>query len=135
MFKEHMMKRCCGPDGEPDLDKMRSFMERHDQASMVDTIGWALFFVWVGIAWLAELDFGVSLLGVAVITLGGQLARKLMGFKFEGFWVIVGLLFALGGIWELTDIEISLVPILLIIVGLALVGSLCRQWLSGSEKS
>ena len=71
----------------------------------------------------------VAVLGVGIITLGGQLALKLMGLVETGFWVIVGLFFALGGIWILIDMEVSLVPILLIIAGLAMIGRLLREWL------
>ena len=133
MLRQEMMKHCCGPDGRPDFTKMCSFMERHDQGSRLDGIGWALFFVWVGIAWLADLGFGIGLLGVGVITLGGQVARKLMGIAVEGFWVVVGLLFALGGIWELVDVQIALLPVLLIVFGVALLGWLCWQWLTASD--
>ena len=75
------------------------------------------------------------MLGVAVITLGEQVARKLLGLNFEGFWLVVGLLFALGGVWELLQVQASLVPVLLIIVGLALLASLGWRLLKGNEQS
>ena len=94
--------------------------ERHRLAKKLDAAGWGLFFIWVGIAFLADFHIGVGLLGVGVITLGGQAARKLLDLKLEGFWVVVGLLFVVGGLWELFEAQIGLVPILLIVVGLAL---------------
>lgn len=133
MFKEQMMKHCCGDDGDPDLDKMRGFMERHDKASMLDTASWALFFLWVGGSWIANLGVGVGLIGVAVITLGSQLVRKLAGLTVEWFWVVVGLLIALWGIWELNAIQVSLIPVLMIIVGLVLAGMIGRQWFTPPE--
>jgi hypothetical protein len=97
--------------------------ERHRLAKRLDAVGWGLFFVWVGIAFLADFDVGVGLLGVGIIILGEQAARKYCDLKLEGFWVVVGLLFVVGGLWELFEAEVGLVPILLIVVGLALLVS------------
>jgi len=117
-----MMHKCCGPDGTPDLDKMSEFIERHDRASLFDTIGWALFFIWVGVAWLMELGFGYGLLGVGVLTLGMQAARWVFGVKVEAFWVVIGVGFFAGGFWELWNIATPLIPIILIAVGIGLLG-------------
>ena len=115
-----MMKHCCGADGKPDLEKMAKFMEHHDRASKFEAAGWALFFIWVGIAWLADIGLGVGLLGVAAITLGMQATRKVFGVNVEGFWILVGLGFAVGGLWEWLDVQLPLAPIVLIAVGVVL---------------
>lgn len=78
---------------------------------------WGLFFLWIGIAYLLKLEVGVGLLGVGVITLGGQITRKYHGLKFEGFWLLIGILFFLGALWEIFKPGIPLVPILLIVAG------------------
>ena len=83
-------------------------------------VGWSLFFIWIGIALLLKVDAGIGLLGIGIITLGMQTARKYFNLKLEGFWVVVGLLFVIGGIWDLFEAKVSLVPILLILGGLAL---------------
>jgi len=83
-------------------------------------IGWGLFFVWVGAALLGGLNEGIGLLGIGVITLGMQAARKLFDLKLEGFWLVVGALFALGGIWTLYDISVGLLPLVLLAAGLLL---------------
>lgn len=36
----------------------------------LDTVGCALFFIWVGIAFLADVGWGVGLIGIGVIILG-----------------------------------------------------------------
>jgi hypothetical protein len=126
MTKE-MEKACCGPDGKPDFEKMRVFMTHHDKASRLDTVGWALFFIWVGIAWVADVGLGIGLLGVGLITLGMQGVRKTTGVSVETFWLIVGSLFVLGGIWSLLAIEAPLVPVLLIVVGIALLINAMRS--------
>ena len=93
----------------------------------LDAAAWGLFFVWIGIALLANIGWGVTLLGVAVITLGAQLARRHFGLGVEGFWVGVGFLFLLGAAFELFGVEFRLVPIVLIVAGLALLYSAARR--------
>lgn len=124
---EQMMKQCCGEDGKPDFEGMKHFMKEHDRASHLDTIGWALFFIWVGVAWLAGFDLGIGLLGIAVITLGVQAIRRYLKLKTEGFWIVVGVAFAIGGVWELLDIDKPLVPALLVLVGLLILASALRH--------
>jgi hypothetical protein len=97
--------------------------ERRDLANKLDAVGWGLFFIWVGVAFLADVAIGVGLLGVGVITLGMQAVRKYFQLDFEGFWLVVGLFFLAGGLWELFAVELPLVPILLIVAGLVLLVS------------
>jgi len=92
-----------------------------------DTIGWGLFFVWIGISFLAGFTFAVGLLGVGVITLCVQLARKFSNLKLNGFWIVVGLLFIIGGISELLEIEFQLVPVLIIVAGLVILISVFKK--------
>jgi len=111
---------CCGPDGRPDLERINRLLGRHDKRSRFDAAGWALFFIWVGIAWLADFSVGVGLLGVATITLGMQGLRKIYNVPVEGFWVFVGIAFAIAGLWRWLDIQMSLAPFALIAAGVAL---------------
>jgi len=117
---QDMMQRCCGAHGQPDFDTMTAFMERQDRASKFDAAGWALFFIWIGIAWLAEAGWGVGLLGVAAITLAMQLIRKISGLQVEGFWVLVGFGIAVAGFWQWTDVQVPLAPLLFIAIGIGL---------------
>ena len=88
-------------------------------ARKLDAVGWGLFFIWVGIAFMAHLGLGVGLLGVGIITLAGQIARQALSLKLEGSWIVVGLLFVVAGLWSVLEARVALVPILLILVGLA----------------
>ena len=115
-----MTSWCCGPDGRPDFDKMTEYMTHQDRASKYDAAGWALFFIWVGIAWLADFSLGVGLLGVAAITLGMQAIRKASGVPVEGFWVLVGIGFAVAGLWQWLDVQLPLAPLVFIGVGIGL---------------
>jgi hypothetical protein len=99
----------------------------HVVAHKLDAAVWGLFFVWVGVALIANVGWGLGLLGVGVISLGGQLGRKYFRLAVEGFWVVVGLLFVVGGVWELFGVQFSLVPIVLIVAGVALLLSSMRK--------
>ena len=88
--------------------------------SRVEAMSWGAFFVWVGATLLFDVQLGVGLLGVGVITLGTQAIQSTMGLPVEGFWVAAGLCFLLGGVWEQFAIALPLVPILLIALGVLL---------------
>ena len=100
---------------------------RNGLSRTLDAAGWGLFFIWVGFSLLLDLGWGVGLIGVAAIILLKQLARKYFGRKIEKFWMAIGVLFFLGGIWELYHIEVGLVPVLMIVAGGALLLSLIRR--------
>ncbi len=89
----------------------------------VDPTVWGLFFVWIGIAVLAHLGWGIGLVGVGVITLGAQAWRGYLGLRVDRFSLVVGSLFTIGGIWSLLDLRIDLVPVLCIVAGIALLVS------------
>ena len=102
-----------------DLAKSR----KSDLEDKLDAAGWGLFFIWVGIAFLADVGWGIGLLGVGVITLAEQLIRVFFKLKPEAFWLLVGCGFALGGLWELFEVQVPLVPILLIACGVLILAS------------
>ncbi len=100
---------------------------RQKFADKLSTIGWSLFLIWVGIALLMKLDTSIGLLGVGIITLLVQGARKCFNLKIEGFWVVIGLLFVIGSLWEIYKPNLPLVPVLLIVMGAALLVSVIRH--------
>jgi hypothetical protein len=77
----------------------------------LDAVGWGVFFIWMGIAFLAAVGWGVGLLGVGVIALGAQAARKYFGLPFERFWLVMGSVFIVWGVWRLLEIQLGDVPI------------------------
>ena len=106
--------------------------QRGGLAARLDSVGWALFFIWVGVALLLDVGWGIGLLGVGAITLGGQAARMTFGLRLEGFWAILGIIFLLGGIWELYGITVPLLPLLLIAAGVAvIIGAFAGRHLAG----
>ncbi|UCD63124.1 MAG: hypothetical protein JSW34_10240 [Candidatus Zixiibacteriota bacterium] len=101
---------------------------KRESGHRLGTVGWGLFFIWIGVAFLAELSLGVVLMGVGVITLFMQVLRSAYKLKLEWFWVAIGVLFLVGGIWELWEPELPLIPVLLIVAGLLLfLSAACKQ--------
>lgn len=88
----------------------------------LDAGTWGVFFVWIGISFLAHLPWGVWLLGVGVIILGTQLARRMIDLRVDGFWLFAGALLLLGGISDLAPFgfNIATIPVLCIIAGIVL---------------
>lgn len=93
----------------------------------VDTAAWGVFFLWVGVALLAEVGWGVGLIGAGVITLAAQAARRFLGLKVDRFSLIVGVLFAVVGIWNVLAVRADVVPVLFIAAGVALLASAWRR--------
>ena len=110
---------------KPDLAKV----ERKHLEDKLSAVGWALFLIWVGVAYLLDIGTGLGVLGIGAITLGVQTARFMRGLGLETFWVIVGLLFLLGGIWVVLGIEpkFPLVPSAFIVFGLAVLWSVMKR--------
>ncbi len=99
----------------------------------LDAIGWGLFFIWMGIAFLADVGWGLGLLGIGIITLWAQAARKYLGLPLDRFGLMIGLIFVVGGIGNLFNIQLrggaipdGLLPILFIAVGVAKIVSTLR---------
>ena len=100
---------------------------RKGPAEIIESAAWGVLFIWLGIVWLTHLAPGFALLGVSAVVLAEQLIRRRAGLPVKGFWIVVGLCFALAGIWNLAGTTTSLVPYLLILAGVALLVSLFRQ--------
>ncbi len=89
----------------------------NSHAGQIDSGAWALFFIWLGFTILAQVPWGWFLIGVAVLILGAQAVRRQANLKVETFAIIIGLIFLVGGVWELLALEWPLIPILLIVFG------------------
>jgi hypothetical protein len=99
-----------------------SSTETGERARQIDSVAWALFFIWVGVAMLAPIPWGWFLVGVAVLILAVQLVRWQMGMTIESFWVACGAVCLAGGLWNVLELPWPLAPILLILLGVALLG-------------
>lgn len=85
----------------------------------LDSIGWGLFLIWIGFAFLFDIGWGWGLLGIAAIILGEAAYRRKADLKIGSFWLVVGSLFLAGGLWELFSVPLPLAPFLIIFCGAA----------------
>ena len=93
-------------------------------AKRIDGVGWALFFIMIGGIGLVppeNVHKSAWLIGVGAIMLGGNLARYIYGIKLAGFTLFLGILALGSGLCDLYGISLPLFPILLVLVGLAIV--------------
>ena len=89
-------------------------------ARRIDSIGWAIFFVWVGTALLAGVGWTWSLIGTGIIILSVQTALFFNGERIDAFMSAVGIVLLGGSIADLFGSPWSFVPALLIVIGLAM---------------
>lgn len=94
----------------------------NDLAKRLEAASWGVFFLWVGYTLLAEVSIGVGLLGVGAIALLTQGVRRLFELPLEGFWVLVGVGFVIGGVWNVYAVDLPLAPVLLFGLGVILLG-------------
>lgn len=103
------------------MSEDRSREDREGLDDKLDLIGWGLFLIWIGIAFWLDVGIAIGLIGVGVITLGEQLTRKLLGLHAEGFWITIGLLMLLGGVWQVFDVNMPLGSGILVLLGVIMV--------------
>ncbi len=87
------------------------------RVKQLDSITTAIFFIWIGVAVLANIGWTWSLFGIGAILLGQQAALSRQGAKTDGFRIICGVAFLLGAVWELLGMTWPLAPVLLILIG------------------
>lgn len=100
---------------------------RNEIAVRLDSTGWGLFFLWVGVSFLLDVGWGIGLLGVGILTLAMQALRRAFGLQIQCFWVVVGSGFTLAGVLELGAIDVAILPILLMAVGVLVLVSAFRR--------
>lgn len=96
-------------------------------ARSIDSIGWGLFFMWVGVALLASFSWSVSLIGTAAIILLTQGVLFLRGHRMDIFMTAVGIVLLVGAATDVYDSLWSLFPAMLIVVGIAMLADALRR--------
>ena len=95
-----------------------SSTEKSELTRHLDSIAWAAFFIWIGIAMLLAIPWGWFVVGLGILILAAQLARLQMNIKIEGFWVTWGAVFLIGGLCTVLNLASwPLAPIVLILLG------------------
>lgn len=104
--------------------------KKRDLLQKIDAVGWGVFLIWLGTAFLTNMRWGATLTGVGVIVLGGQAARRFFQLPVEWFWLALGFVFAVWGILESWQVQFGeslipggLLPVLFIVAGIALVAT------------
>jgi hypothetical protein len=131
---KHAMHDWLGPDGKPDVHKMVEFIEQRDRSSLLDVIGWAVFFIWLGVAWLLEFSLGWAIVGTGILLLALQGMKAGFHAQVDAFWIIVAVAFVVGGFWERWEVAIPLAPLALIGIGFGLLVWYCAKTLSHRKR-
>jgi hypothetical protein len=101
--------------------------EKRELAGRIEAAGWGVFFVWVGLAWLADVGWGVGLIGAGLITLAAQAWRSRSAVKVDRFAATLGVLFVIVGVWNLFALRVDVVPLLFIAAGVGILASAWRN--------
>ena len=113
------------------LTHFQSLSDRNDpRARQIDSAAWAVLFIWIGVALLAHVPWGWFLIGIGVLVVGAQAARRQASLKVETFAIVIGVIFLVGGVWELLALQWPLIPILLILLGVYLLQRVVRPGIS-----
>jgi hypothetical protein len=96
----------------------------------LETVSWGLFLIMLGgFALLPAVPSGTWLIGVGIIMLGLNAVRLVAGIRASWFTVILGTIALLSGISEVLGVDIPVGPLLIILIGLAIiVRSLQPRW-------
>lgn len=108
-------------------DKGRKIPDSIELDRKLNAISGGLLLIWVGVALLVDIGWGAGLIVVGIVILGEQAVRRYFSVKFDQFWVVVGAVSVASGVLMLFGVEVSLVPILLIVLGIALMASILSK--------
>jgi hypothetical protein len=99
-------------------------------SSKLPAAGWGLQFIWIGISLLLKLKAGYVLYGIGAIILLVQVVRKYLMIRLQIFYIVVGLLFMMGGFLKNWKPNSPIIPVFLIIVGTGLLLSFIKYIIS-----
>ncbi len=108
--------------------------EKRQLNKRLETIGWALFLIMVGgIALVPDerVPEGLWSIGVGLILLGLNAARKYYGIKMSTGTIILGFIALVTGVGDMLGVDLPVLEILLIVVGLNM---LYKGWQGAQSK-
>ncbi len=95
---------------------------KQDLNHRLETVSWGLFLIMLGgFALLKEVPEGTWLIGAGLIMLGLNAVRLLVGIRASWFTLILGTVALLSGLGSVYGIDIPVGPLLIILIGLAIV--------------
>lgn len=103
----------------------------------VDTLGWGLLFVVVGvISLIPAMPDGAWLIGAGLVILIFGGGRALLGLPIRGTAVVVGIVALSAGVFTVLRLDEAIGPVVLVVLGLSvIVGSLVRSGEPARESS
>ena len=88
----------------------------------LETVSWGLFLIMLGgFALVKDVPEGTWLIGAGLIMLGLNAVRMLVGIRASWFTLIIGTFALLSGLGSVLGIDIPVGPVLIIVIGLAIV--------------
>ncbi len=105
-------------------------MRKRDLNKRLETVGWGLFLIMLGgFALAKDVPEGTWLIGAGLIMLGLNAVRLLLGIRASWFTLILGTIALLSGLGSVYGIEVPVGPLLVILIGLAvIVRALQPRW-------
>jgi hypothetical protein len=95
---------------------------KRDLNHRLETVGWGLFLIMLGgFALAKDVPEGTWLIGAGLIMLGINAVRLLVGIRASWFTLILGTIALLSGLGSVYGIDIPVGPLLIILIGLAIV--------------
>lgn len=84
--------------------------------------------IWLGIIFLLGLGWGIGLMGIGMILLIEQLARRRFGLVHDLYWTAAGALALIGGMLLESGYDVRIGPLILIMIGIfAIISAFSRQ--------
>jgi hypothetical protein len=77
----------------------------------IDATGWGVFFIWVGVSLVANLGWGIALLGTGAISLGVQFARRQSALPVDGWSVGFGGCLTVAGLLQWLAVPLGEAPL------------------------
>ena len=90
--------------------------------SRLETASWGLFLIMLGgFALVKSVPEGTWLVGAGLIMLGLNAVRLLVGIRASWFTLVLGAIALLAGLSSVLGVDIPVGPILIILIGLAII--------------
>lgn len=95
---------------------------KQDLNKRLETVSWGLFLIMLGgLAFVKGVPEGTWLIGVGLIMLGLNAVRILLGIRASWFTLVLGTIALLSGLSSVLGVDIPVGPLLIILIGLAIV--------------
>jgi hypothetical protein len=95
---------------------------KQDLNKRLETVSWGLFLIMLGgFALVKDVPEGTWLIGAGLIMLGLNAVRFVLGIRTSWLTILLGSIALLSGLGSVLGIDIPVGPILIILIGLAIV--------------